>query len=138
MKENKRSRSIKDLKSIDRRITDYNVIEESLLIVKVQNSGRKVIENLVKQKPLENLKIIAAVSEDVDIRNKESTIWGIFTRFDCERDVIFSEQSLIGISPVYKGVMGIDATWKKGYPAPLTMDPKIVKRVDERWDSYWK
>jgi len=47
---------------------------------------------------LHNLKIIAAVSEDIDIRNQESTIWGIFTRFDCESDVIFTEQNLIGIS----------------------------------------
>lgn len=137
-KHSARKTTLQDLKSIDRRITDCNVIEESLLIVKVQSSGREVIEKLVKQKLLQNLKIIAAVSEDVDIKNMESYIWGIFTRFDCERDVLFSEQGLIGISPVYKGVMGIDATWKKGYPAPLTMDSKIVKRVDERWDSYWK
>jgi 4-hydroxy-3-polyprenylbenzoate decarboxylase len=87
---------------------------------------------------LQSLKIIAAVSEDVDIRNQENYIWGIFTRFDCERDVQFSKQGLIGISPIYKGVMGIDATWKKGYPEPLVMDPAIVERVDERWDSYWK
>jgi 4-hydroxy-3-polyprenylbenzoate decarboxylase len=141
MKEKKhsaRKTALQDIRSIDRRITDCSVIEESILVVKVQRGGRQVIEKLVKQKPLQNFKIIAAVSEDVDIKNKESTIWGIFTRFDCERDVIFSEQGLIGISPVYKGVMGIDATWKKGYPALLQMDPAIVKRVDERWDSYWK
>ena len=118
--------------------TDFNVIEESLLIVKVKSNGRAVIEKLVQQKDLQNLRIIAAVSEDVDIKNQESYIWGIFTRFDCERDVLFSEQNLIGISPIYTGVMGIDATWKKGYPAALKMDPAIVKRVDERWESYWK
>jgi 4-hydroxy-3-polyprenylbenzoate decarboxylase len=129
---------IANLKSIDRRIIDGNLIEESLLIVKVRSQGRAVIEKLVKQKALQNLKIIAAVSDDVDIRNQESYIWGIFTRFDCERDVIFSEQSLIGISPIYTGVMGIDATWKKGYPDALKMDPVIVKRVDERWESFWK
>ena len=138
MNENKHSWSMKDIKSIDRRIADFNLIEESLLIVKVRSGGRAVIEKLVKQKTLQHLKIIAAVSDDVDMRNQESYIWGIFTRFDCERDVIFSEQNLIGISPIYKGVMGIDATWKKGYPAALKMDPAIVKRVDERWDSYWK
>jgi 4-hydroxy-3-polyprenylbenzoate decarboxylase len=138
MNKNKLSRSMKEIKLIDRRITDSNLIEESLLIVKVRSGGRAVIENLVKQKALQHLKIIAAVSDDVDVRNQESCIWGIFTRFDCERDVIFSEQNLIGIAPVYKGVMGIDATWKNGYPAALKMDPAVVKRVDERWDSYWK
>jgi len=39
---------------------------------------------------------------------------------------------------MYKGVMGIDATWKKGYPEPLVMNQDVINRVDERWDSYWK
>ncbi|MEW6061688.1 MAG: 4-hydroxybenzoate decarboxylase, partial [Bacteroidota bacterium] len=69
---------------------------------------------------------------------QESYLWGVFTRFDCERDIIFTEQQLIGISPIYKGMLGIDATWKNGYPNPLTMDEAIVKKVDERWDSYWR
>ncbi len=56
-----------------------------------------------------------------DLDDRENYIWGVFTRFDCERDLIFTEQQLIGISPVYKGVMGIDATWKPGYPKPLAM-----------------
>jgi len=129
---------ISDLKSFDRRIVDAHLIEESLLIVKVRSHGQAIVEKLVKQKELQGVKIVAAVSDDVDIKNQESYIWGIFTRFDCERDVRFSEESLIGISPIYKGVMGIDATWKKGYPAPLEMDPAIVRRVDKRWDSYWK
>jgi 4-hydroxybenzoate decarboxylase subunit C len=129
---------ISNLKSLDRRIVDAHLIEESLLMVKVRTHGRAIVEKLVKQKELQAVKIIAAVSEDIDIKNQESYIWGIFTRFDCERDVRFSEESLIGISPIYKGVMGIDATWKKEYPAPLEMDPAIVRRVDKRWDSYWK
>ena len=39
---------------------------------------------------------------------------------------------------VYRGTIGIDATWKPGYPAPLEMDESIVKRVDRRWGDYWK
>ena len=146
MKDGKRKRlrnsippsRISSLKSFDQRIIDAHLIEESLLIVKVRSHGRAIVEKLVKQKELQTIKIIVAVSDDVDIKNQESYIWGIFTRFDCERDVRFSEESLIGISPIYRGIMGIDATWKKGYPAPLKMDPAIVQRVDERWDRYWK
>jgi 4-hydroxy-3-polyprenylbenzoate decarboxylase len=52
--------------------------------------------------------------------------------------VIFTQQKLVGISPIYIGTMGIDATWKDGYPEPLAMDNKIVKLVDNRWESYWK
>ena len=32
--------------------------------------------------------------------------------------------------------MGIDATWKRGYPAPLDMPDELVRRVDERWSEY--
>jgi 4-hydroxy-3-polyprenylbenzoate decarboxylase len=74
----------------------------------------------------------------VDLNNQESYIWGVFTRFDCERDVIFTEQSLIGISPIYRGVMGIDATWKNGYPAPLVMSEDIREKVNRRWEEYWR
>jgi 4-hydroxy-3-polyprenylbenzoate decarboxylase len=132
------SSSISNLPSIGKRILDANLVNDCFLVVKVRSNGRAVVEKLVKRKELQHLKMIAAVSEDVDIRNSESYIWGIFTRFDCERDVVFTEQKLIGISPVYGGVMGIDATWKKGYPAPLTMEPGVVRRVDERWESFWK
>ncbi|MFQ5797286.1 MAG: menaquinone biosynthesis decarboxylase [Bacteroidota bacterium] len=136
---------ISHLKQFDRRIVETNLVEETLLLVKVRKDGRAVVENLVRKKELQALRIIAAVSEDVDLHDPVSQIWGIFTRFDCERDVLFSEQKLprlptgtTGISPVYKGILGIDATWKKGYPESLVMTEKITKRVDERWDSYWK
>jgi 4-hydroxybenzoate decarboxylase subunit C len=127
-----------DVRSMDRRILDAYEWDNCLLLVKVREKGRAVIEKLVKRKDLQHLKIIAAVSEDVDCRDRENAIWGVFTRFDCERDVVFTEQSLIGISPIYKGVMGIDATWKTGYPETLKMPEEIVKKVDSRWNEYWR
>jgi 4-hydroxybenzoate decarboxylase subunit C len=122
----------------DRRITATNLIADTLLLVKVKHDGAAVIRKLLKSAMLDGVKLIAAVSEDVDIHDQESYIWGVFTRFDCERDVIFTQQKLVGISPIYIGTMGIDATWKDGYPEPLAMDNKIVKLVDDRWESYWK
>ena len=127
----------KEIRRYDRRITDAAVVDDTLLLVKVAGDGKRIIEKLVKRKELRHLKIIAAVSEDVDIRDRENYLWGVFTRFDCERDILFTEQKLIGISPVYKGVMGIDATWKKGYPEALVMDEKIVRSVDRRWNEFW-
>jgi 4-hydroxy-3-polyprenylbenzoate decarboxylase len=128
---------LSDIRSLDRRITDAHVVDNCFLIVKVVDKGRAVVEKLVKRKDLQHLSIIAAVSEDVDIRDRENSIWGVFTRFDCERDVAFTEQSLVGIAPVYKGVMGIDSTWKEGYPEPLSMPEEVVKKVDRRWNEYW-
>ncbi|MGA7161982.1 MAG: menaquinone biosynthesis decarboxylase [Bacteroidota bacterium] len=129
---------IHQLTSHDRRILGANLVAETLLLVKVKHDGGAVIRKLLKSAMLDGIKLIAAVSEDVDIHNQESYIWGVFTRFDCERDVIFTQQKLVGISPIYKGTLGIDATWKDGYPEPLVMDEKVVKLVDDRWESYWK
>jgi 4-hydroxy-3-polyprenylbenzoate decarboxylase len=95
------------------------------------------VQSLVGKKGLEGASIVAVVSDDVDIRDQENALWGVFTRFDCERDIFFAEQKMIGISPVYGGVMGIDATWKTGYPKPLKMDKQIVKNVERRWQEYW-
>jgi 4-hydroxy-3-polyprenylbenzoate decarboxylase len=119
-------------------IREVRVYDDTLLLVKVGSEGRKTVEKLVRVPELNGLKIIAAVSEDVDLGNQESYIWGVFTRFDCERDVVFTEQSLIGISPIYRGVMGIDATWKTGYPAPLVMSEEICEKVNRRWEAYWR
>ena len=129
---------LSDIRSMDRRILDAYAMDHCLLLVKVSEKGRAVVEKLVKRTDLQHLKIIAAVSDDVDIRDRENAIWGVFTRFDCERDVIFSEQGLIGISPIYEGVMGIDATWKSGYPEALKMPDAVVRKVDSRWDTYWR
>jgi 4-hydroxy-3-polyprenylbenzoate decarboxylase len=129
---------VKTLTTYDRRIVDARLVEGALLLVKVKKEGDAVIKKIVKHPDLEGVKMAATVSFDVDINEQESYIWGLFTRFDCERDVIFTDQKLIGISPIYKGILGIDATWKTGYPNPLVMDEAIVKKVDERWDSYWR
>jgi 4-hydroxy-3-polyprenylbenzoate decarboxylase len=126
------------IREIDNRISDWNLLGETLLVVTVRDDGREVVNKLTKSDELVGPKIIAAVSPDVDIHNQEQTIWGIFTRFDAERDIMFTEEKLVGINPIFKGKMGIDATWKKGYPSPLVMSDEIIKKVDERWDSYWK
>ncbi len=129
---------ISHLRSIDPRIVDTNLVHDTMLLVKVKGIGKPVIEKLVQHTELSGVRIVAAVSEDVDIRDKEAYIWGVFTRFDCERDLAFTEQRLIGISPVYKGILGIDATWKEGYPKPLVMVDEVRDTVNSKWDRLWK
>ena len=129
---------VKSLSAYDRRIIDARLVEGSFLLIKVKKDGNAVIKKIVKHPDLDGVKLAAAVSFDVDINEQESYLWGVFTRFDCERDINFTEQKMIGISPIYKGILGIDATWKKGYPNPLMMDDAVIKKVDERWDSYWR
>jgi 4-hydroxy-3-polyprenylbenzoate decarboxylase len=129
---------LSDARTFDSRILDAAFPQETILIIKVQAAGREIVEKLVKDTRFSGIPVIATVSDDVDIHDRESYIWGIFTRFDCERDVVFTENRLIGIAPVYRGAMGIDATWKQGYPKPLVMDDDVVRRVDEKWGRIWK
>ena len=134
----RREEQINQMRSFDPRILDLQLVHDTLLLVKVSGHGMPLVEKLVRHTELGGVSIVAAVSEDVDLKDKENYIWGVFTRFDCERDIIFTEQKLIGISPVYKGIMGIDATWKQGYPNPLKMTDEVRKKVEERWESYWR
>ncbi len=138
------------VRSIDSRVLDMAIVDDAILLVKLggtlaeepggmgTTAGMEIVRKLVARPELSGLTMIACVSEDVDIHDKESYIWGVFTRFDCERDVVFTETTLRGISPSYRGVMGVDATWKPGYPKPLVMPEEIVRRVDEKWGAIWK
>jgi 4-hydroxy-3-polyprenylbenzoate decarboxylase len=110
--------------------------EDTLLIVKTPRQDRALLERLVQNTQLAHFKIIAAVSDDVPLDNDEQLLWGIFTRFDCARDLVPARSSLNGAWPIYEGPLGIDATWKNGYPKPLVMDFPIVTRVNERWKEY--
>ncbi len=120
----------------------WKVWEDALLVVQIdrveKDAGRRTLAALVAAPALAGLKMIAVVSPDVNLDDDVDTIWGVFTRFDPARDLVFSRTSLAGVQPIYEGVMGIDATWKPGYPDAVEMDPDTVRRVDGRWGSYWE
>ena len=131
----------RDLKEIAPHISNWRVWEDALLAVRLDRTekfiGRRTIEALIVSEALAGIKMIAAVSPDVDLDNDVDLIWGIFTRFDPARDIMFSHTKLTGIQPSYDGVMGIDATWKPGYPGPVETDPDVLGKVDTRWREYF-
>ena len=118
-------------------IRDACVLEGALLAVQVDGEGREVVRALAQAPVLAGIRLIAAVSPDVDLQDRESLLWGIFTRFDPARDVQFTSAAMEGSWPVYRGCLGIDATFKPGYPDPVVMDPEVVKRVDAQWHRYF-
>jgi len=124
------------LKEKDHRIIGWRLWDETLLVVQVKSEGRKVLEHLIHDAALEGVKMVAVVSPDIDLEDRESTLWGIFTRFDCARDVLFSGTHLIGSVVRYTGCLGIDATWKNGYPEPLEMPEEAREKVNARWAEY--
>ena len=115
----------------------WRLWDDTLLAVRVSGNGRAALERLVRAPELEGLKLLAVVSEDVDIEDRTALLWGIFTRFDPARDLFFPHMTLHGASPVYRGTLGIDATHKPGYPKRLEMTPEVVRRVDQRWGEYF-
>jgi 4-hydroxy-3-polyprenylbenzoate decarboxylase len=125
-----------DVARLDPRIERWKLLEGGFLVVQVREGGRSVVQNVVAARP--SLRFVVAVSSDVNLEDDENLQWGIFTRFDPARDMVFEEQTFVGARPVYRGVVGIDATWKQGYPRPLEMDDDIVRLVDKRWAEYWK
>ena len=121
-------------------ILKHRLLCDNILVMQVKSGypeQRALLERTVNDPRANGLKAVVLVSDDVDIEDDVELIWGIFTRFDCALDVIFTEQRFIGITPIYSGVMGIDATWKPGYQKPLEMDPDIVRLVDRKWGEYW-
>jgi 3-polyprenyl-4-hydroxybenzoate decarboxylase len=109
---------------------------DSLLVVQVKGEGRTVVERLVKDPALSGFALMAAVSSDVSLDDEERLVWGLFTRFDCARDLIPASAHMDGAWPKITGPLGIDATWKPGYPEPLVMSPEIITRVDSRRKEY--
>lgn len=127
---------IPDPTVFDARITSWKVLAGGFVVVAVKSAAREVLERLLRWEGLGRVRFVVAVSEDVHLADEENTIWGIFSRFDPARDMIFEEQTFVGARPVYGGRVGIDATWKEGYPLPLTMSEEVVRLVDRRWDDY--
>jgi 4-hydroxy-3-polyprenylbenzoate decarboxylase len=120
---------------LDRHVVKWKLLDGGFLIIVADGSVRELLQKLVKI-PI-GVRFIVAVSSDVRLDDDEHLQWGIFTRFDPARDMFFTEQHFSGARPVYSGTIGIDATWKEGYPLPLEMDESVVKLVDRRWSEYW-
>lgn len=127
--------SINDPASFDRRVRRHRLLE-GFLVVQVNEAPREVLEGLVRWEGLGPVRWIAAVSEDVELDDLTSLVWGIFTRFDPARDLIAQEQGFIGARPYYRGRLAIDATWKPGYPPVVEMPEETKRLVDRRWGEY--
>ena len=107
------------------------VLEDS-----AQSRCRELLQDLTRRKRFSHLKIIVGLSGDVDLKDDTDLLWGFLTRFEPARDLVFPHTQLRGICPHYRGPMGIDATFKEGYPGRLIMPAEIIDRVDNKWASY--
>ncbi len=122
-----------DPRVFDDSILDHRFAWGALLAVRVKAEGRGVVEKLVRRPEYAGVKLIVAVSADVPLADDELLLWGVFTRFDCARDVIPATSQTRGAWLSCGGPLGIDATWKQGYPETIENLPEVVARVDGWW-----
>lgn len=113
--------------------------ENALLVVRggagASERDRAVLERLVAD-PGMRFPLVAMVSADVDLEDDRSVIWGVFTRFDAARDIVMAGSGIRGAWPRLAGPVGMDATFKRGYPAPVVMPEAVRGRVRTRWPEY--
>jgi len=122
-----------DPRGFDPRVRAWRLAWGGLLVVQVEGEGRAVVESLVRRPEYADVRLLAAVSQDVPLDDDEMLLWGVFTRFDCARDSVPASTETRGAWTVCRGPLGLDATWKDGYPKPVENLPEVVAAVDGWW-----
>ncbi len=125
--------SVPDPRAFDARVRAWRLAWGGTLVCQVSGEGRAVVESLVRRPEFADVKLLAAVSDDVPLDDDELLLWGIFTRFDCARDLVPAHTETRGAWTVCRGPLGVDATWKAGYPAPVENLPEVIAGVDSWW-----
>ena len=124
---------VADPRVIEPRVKAWALRWGGTLVVQVADAGRAVVESLVRRPEYAGVKLLAVVSEDVPLEDDALLLWGIFTRFDCARDVVPAATETRGAWTTCRGPLGIDATWKPGYPAPVENLPEVIAGVNAWW-----
>ena len=125
--------SLADPRGFSPQVRGHRFAWGGMLVVQAAAAGRAVVEQLVRRPEYAGLRLIVAVSEDVPLEDDELLLWGIFTRFDCARDIVPARVETRGAWVSVSGPLGIDATWKDGYPEPVASPPEVIARVSEWW-----
>ena len=153
--------TVADPRTFDERIADWRLAWGAMLVVQVKDAvpgpvaasdapawgraadapapevgttaARETIEKLLRRPEYAGVKLIVAVSSDIPLVEDELLLWGIFTRFDCARDVLPAASESRGAWLAVRGPLGIDATWKPGYPEPVAHTPALLAKVDGWW-----
>lgn len=120
-----------DPRRFSEKIKDFRFLASTMLVLKTDGNGKEIIEKLIHLEEFTSCKIIVAVSNDIELDDRIQLLWGIFTRFDCTKDVYFKQIKLLGNDIIYEGPLGIDATWKDFYPELIEPDPAIYQKIKQ-------
>lgn len=136
-------------------IVDMNLpahgVFHNLAIVSIKKEypahARKIMHGLWGMGQMMFTKILIVVDHGVDVHDLAEVTWIVGNHIDPKRDVLFVEgpvDVLDHAAPLmgYGSKMGIDATakWKgegfeREWPAPIVMDAKTKKHIDEIWEK---
>ncbi|MEM7246590.1 MAG: UbiD family decarboxylase [Acidobacteriota bacterium] len=127
-----------DLATETKGVLEQRLVEDAVLLLRLAGDvePRAQLRELLERRDLGDVPLIVGLSDDLDLDDRESWLWGWFTRFDPASDLIVASARLDGPIARVEGPLAIDATWKQGYPEPLVMPEEIVDRVDRRWSEY--
>ncbi len=129
-------------------ITDEIRPIDGIIILKINKSkafqAREIANEIWKLDEKKRLRILFIVDEEIDIQDKTELIWGLFTRFDPERDMFFDEKAFdYRVLPKLGQRVAIDCTRKtqdEGHFKPwleiIKMDDEIKERVSKRWKEF--
>jgi 4-hydroxybenzoate decarboxylase subunit C len=128
-----RPSGVPDPRAFYEAITDFRLAWGAMLVVQTDKGGRALIERLIQRREYAAIPMVVAVSPDVPLDDDELLLWGIFTRFDCARDIVPAAVETRGAWLTCRGPLGIDATWKAGYPDPVATPTETLALVDSWW-----
>jgi 4-hydroxy-3-polyprenylbenzoate decarboxylase len=126
--------TVADPRAFDAGVLAHRFAWGAMLVVQTREGGRALVERLIQRPEYAAIRMVVAVSDDVPLEDDQLLLWGIFTRFDCARDVIPARTESRGAWLTCRGPLGIDATWKTGYPDPVENLPEVIERVNGWWD----
>ena len=129
-----RIEALPDPRSFEDSVLAHRLAWGGMLVVQVPGEGRGIVERLVRRSEYAGIKLVVAVSRDVPLEDDELLLWGIFTRFDCARDILPAATESRGAWLGCRGPLGIDATWKSGYPNPVENLPAVIESVNQWWE----
>src|SRR5687767_14177347 len=80
--------SVADPRSLGEAVIAHRLAWGALLVVQTRDDGRALVGRLIRRPEYAAVPFVVAVSPDVPLDDDELLLWGIFTRFDCARDVV--------------------------------------------------
>jgi 3-polyprenyl-4-hydroxybenzoate decarboxylase len=117
---------------------NQKVFAPGLLVVEGPDWREKdsVVQQLLAEEAVRPFRIVCLVDDAAAcVRDDESFLWTVFTRFEPAADIYSTESRLERYHVSLSAPIAIDCRMKPWYPPPVIASPETVARVDALWPS---